>query len=484
MFSGIKKIAPVTMALAIGIGALSGCTAASNASESSADSAPLLQRAATGELDQNGGARRLTEDTTSQVRDAIKDSGAKNVILLIGDGMGDSEITAARNVAKGAGGFFEGLDALPFTGQYTHYSLLKDGTPDYVTDSAASGSAWATGTKTYNGAISVDIKGEKQESLLELAKKKEIATGIVTTSEIQDATPAVQYSHVSERKCYGPEATTEKCAENALENGGAGSITEQMLETRPDLVFGGGAETFAEKAKAGEYKDKTLREQAEARGYNILEDTAALQGADAANQDAPLLGLFAPGNMEVRWKGDLATKGGIEKPAQKCTDNPARDFNKAPDLKTMTSKAIDLLKGNDKGFFLQVEGASIDKQDHAANPCGQIGETVDLDEAVQEALKFAKEDGETLVVVTADHAHTSQIVAPDTVSPAFTSKIQTADGGEMGILYGTGETQDYQGHTGTQLRIAAYGPGAANVVGLSDQTDLFFTISDALSLKK
>ncbi|WP_313811245.1 alkaline phosphatase [Glutamicibacter sp.] len=484
MFTGIKKIAPITMVLGLGIAAMTGCSASSNAAQPAAESAPLLQRAATGELWDNGGARRLTQDTTQSVRDAIKDSGAKNVILLIGDGMGDSEITAARNVAKGAGGFFEGIDALPMTGQYTHYSLLKDGTPDYVTDSAASGSAWATGTKTYNGAVSVNIKGEKQESLLELAKAKDLATGIVTTSEIQDATPAVQYSHVAERKCYGPETTSETCAQNALENGGAGSITEQMLATRPDLVFGGGAETFAEKAKAGEYKDKTLREQAEARGFSILEDTASLQAAQAANQDAPLLGLFAPGNMEVRWKGDLATKGGIKKPAQKCTENPERDFTKAPDLKTMTSKAIDLLKGDEQGFFLQVEGASIDKQDHAANPCGQIGETVDLDEAVQEALAFAKQDGQTLVIVTADHAHTSQIVAPDTESPAFTSKLVTADGGEMAILYGTGETQDDQGHTGTQLRISAYGPGAANVVGLSDQTDLFFTISDALSLKK
>lgn len=78
----------------------------------------------------------------------------------------------------------------------------------------------------------------------------------------------------------------------------------------------------------------------------------------------------------------------------------------------MTSKAIELLKDNPNGFFLQVEGASIDKQDHAANPCGQIGETVDLGEAVQKALAFAKADGETLVIVTADHAHSSQIGPP------------------------------------------------------------------------
>ena len=105
------------------------------------------------------------------IADSIRNSGARNVILLIGDGMGDSEITVARNYARGAGGAFAALDAFPLTGQYTHYSLTKDGKPSYVTDSAASGSAWATGTKTYNGAISVDIAGHDQKTLLQLAKE-------------------------------------------------------------------------------------------------------------------------------------------------------------------------------------------------------------------------------------------------------------------------------------------------------------------------
>src|SRR5699024_8887635 len=107
-----------------------------------------------------------------------------------------------------------------------------------------------------------------------------------------------------------------------------------------------------------------------------------------------------------------ATKGGYLEEAQQCEENEERTDD-IPTLATMTTKAIDLLEAdNEDGFFLQVEGASIDKEDHAANPCGQIGETVDLDEAVQEALAFAEEDGDTLVIVTADHAHTSQIVSP------------------------------------------------------------------------
>lgn len=440
--------------------------------------------AATGDPAATGGARRITGDRSAAIAEAIDAAGAKNVILLIGDGMGDSEITAARNVAVGAGGAFAGLDALPLTGQYTHYSLDREtGLPDYVTDSAASGTAWATGTKSYNGAISVDLDGAALPTLLEMAKDAGMKTGNVSTSEIQDATPAVQQAHVAERKCYGPEATAEKCPENALENGGDGSISEQYLDSRADVVLGGGAASFAERAKAGDYEGMTLFEQAEERGYQVVRTPAELDAVERAGQDAPVLGLFADGNFETRWTGDKAVVGGIAEPAQQCTDNPERDTGAEPTLAEMTDKAIDLLAGTDEGFFLQVEGASIDKQNHAANPCGQIGETVDLDEAVQVALEYAERAGDTLVIVTADHAHTSQIVALETESPALTSRLVTADGAEMGILYGTAEEDESQGHTGAQLRIAAYGPRAANVVGLTDQTDVFFTIADALGLE-
>ncbi|STP21655.1 alkaline phosphatase [Escherichia coli] len=110
---------------------------------------PVLEnRAAQGDITAPGGARRLTGDQTAALRDSLSDKPAKNIILLIGDGMGDSEITAARNYAEGAGGFFKGIDALPLTGQYTHYALnKKTGKPDYVTDSAASATAWSTGVK-------------------------------------------------------------------------------------------------------------------------------------------------------------------------------------------------------------------------------------------------------------------------------------------------------------------------------------------------
>ena len=212
----------------------------------------------------------------------------------------------------------------------------------------------------------------------------------------------------------------------------------------------------------------------------------------------------------MTWTGPAAVRQGYRQPAAKCTDNPGRGAE-VPKLADMTRKSIELLsgsdKGKDRGFLLQVESASIDKRDHAADPCGQIGETVVFDEAVQAALEFAKKDGNTLVTATTDHAHTSQIVenvteedpqgvaddaklpidrVRDIVYPGLTRVLTTADDAEMTVNYGSSTdvaVQD-QPHTGTQLRLAAYGPRAANVVALTDQTDLFFTMTDALGLNR
>jgi alkaline phosphatase len=497
------------VAVVLGAVALLPLAACSNDGEKTSVG-DTVTRAAIGDVATNGGARRENGDQSQAIRDAIASAGAKNVIMLLGDGMGDSEITLARNYEKGAGGFFTGLDAFPLTGQYTTYALGKDGKPNYVTDSAASGTAWSTGTKTYNGALGIDIKGNPQKTILELAKDQGFATGDITTSEIQDATPAALFSHITERDCYGPEETAKDCTKEALENGGLGSVTEQLLTVRPDITMGGGAETFGQTANGGEYKGKTLEVQAKERGFQIVRTASELDGIGKADQDAPLIGLFADGNMPVSWTGPDAVRQGYLQPAAKCTDNPQRGAE-VPELAAMTKKTIDLLtgsaKGKDKGFFLQVESASIDKRDHAADPCGQIGETVAFDEAVQAALEFAKKDGNTLVIATADHGHTSQIVenvteddlkgvaddaklpierVRDIVYPGLTRVLTTADDAPMTVNYGSSTdvaVQD-QPHTGTQVRIAAFGPRAANVVALTDQSDLFFTMTDALGIKR
>lgn len=446
--------------------------------------APALQeRVAAGELSAPGGARRLSGDISEAYRAQLQSGRARNVILLIGDGMGDSEITLARNYARGAGGAFKGIDALPVSGHYTHYSLdAKTGKPDYVTDSAASATAWATGVKTYNGAIGVDLQGRAWPTLLQKAKAAGLAVGNVSTAAVQDATPAAQYAHVAYRACFGPVKTSTDCPRQALENGGPGSISEQILDARPDVVLGGGRATFDETARAGKWKNRPLIDQARARGFVIVEDAQALASVRQADQKAPLLGLFAPRNMPVRWMGPRASRyGNLEKPPVRCEVNPERTAS-IPTLAAMTQRAIELLDARGSGFFLQVEGASIDKENHGANPCGQIGETVDLDEAVQVALDFARRRGDTLVIVTADHAHTSQIISNRARSPGLSAALITEDGAVMSVNYATSE-EGSQGHTGTQLRIAAYGPGAANVTGLTDQTDLHYTIAGALGLE-
>lgn len=481
------------------------------------------------ELAQHGGAQRIA---------TIGNKNAKNVILFLGDGMGDSEITVARDYLKGANGHFDGLDAVgqpsalddvqAGTGQYTTFSVGngskdsavgKDGdgklvanpnpgklTP--VTDSSASGSAWATGTKTYNNAVDVDIYGNPQLNLFELAKAAGKATGNVTTAEIQDATPAVLESHSSERACYGPQGKTDGTSNNASkqclinqlkENGGIGSISEQLLDTRADVTIGGGSKYFRQTVQGGEYKGKTVWEQAKEMGFQTVENDPAAMNALQYKDNQPVLALMSDGNMPTKFDPSKATAKDPAKDANPtvCTPNANWLGNQGSSLKDMTKKALDLLNdnpnGQKNGFFLQVEGASIDKQDHAGNACGQIGETDDFDQAIAYAMQNVDLTN-TLVIVTADHAHTSQIL---NAQPAYalSTVLKTADGNNMVVSYGTAQDDSrdadggYNGgdmeHTGTQLRIAASGPGAQRVIGLTDQTDQtdnFYTIAGALGL--
>ena len=483
------------------------------------------------ELAKHGGAQRIA---------TIGNKNAKNVVLFLGDGMGDSEITVARDYLKGANGHFDGLDAVgqpsalddvqAGTGQYTTFSVGngskdsavgKDGdgklvanpnpgklTP--VTDSSASGSAWATGTKTYNNAVDVDIYGNPQLNLFELAKAAGKATGNVTTAEIQDATPAVLESHSSERACYGPQGKTDgssngaanndaakRCLVNQLkENGGIGSISEQLLDTRADVTIGGGSKYFRQTVQGGEYKGKTVWEQAKEMGFQTVENDPAAMNALQYKDGQPVLALMSDGNMPTKFNPSKATAKDPAKDANPTVCTPNADWlgNQGSSLKDMTKKALDLLNdnpnGQKNGFFLQVEGASIDKQDHAGNACGQIGETDDFDQAIAYAMQNVDLTN-TLVIVTADHAHTSQIL---NAQPAYalSTVLKTADGNNMVVSYGTAQDDSrdadggYNGgdmeHTGTQLRIAASGPGAQRVIGLTDQTDNFYTIAGALGL--
>jgi len=414
---------------------------------------------------------------------------ARNVILFIGDGMGDSEITIARNYEKGANGRLA-MDTLPYTGAYTTYALDEtDPTRiDYVTDSAASGTGWATGVKTSNGRISTPAGSTELTPLvtiLELAQRAGLKVGDVSTAELTDATPGVLVAHVNNRGCQGP-ADMAPCALFKKENDGPGSIAEQAVEHDVDVMLGGGRLRFAQQITGGPLTGKTVIEQAQARGYDVIGDAAGLA---AAKPGRKLLGLFSDGNMTLEWTGLRAELYPGTGP-QSCTEHQRERGSKEPSLAEMTTKAIELLQrpADAKGFFLQVEGASIDKQNHAENPCGQIGETIAFDQAIKVGLDFAKTHPDTLIVVTADHGHTSQIVEvprPNDMlpRPGALSTLITKEGSFMTISYATRMHMQSQDHTGTQVRIAAQGPGAQRVQGVTNQTDLFTTIREALGLK-
>ena len=390
------------------------------------------------ELAQHGGAQRIA---------AIGNGTAKNVILFIGDGMGDSEITVARDYLKGANGHFEGLDAV---GQPAELGDTNAGTGQYTT-------------------------------------------------------PAVLESHSTERGCYGPQGKTDgssndalkRCLANQLkENGGIGSISEQLLDTRADVTIGGGSKYFRQTVQGGEYAGKTVWEQAKEMGYQTVENDPAAMNALEYKEGQPVLALMSDGNMPTKFNPSKATAQNPAKDVNPTVCTPNADWlgNRGSSLADMTKKALDLLEANPagdaNGYFLQVEGASIDKQDHAGNACGQIGETDDFDQAIAYAMKNV-DLSNTLVIVTADHAHTSQIL---NAQPAYalSTVLKTADGNNMVVSYGTAEADSrdedggYNGgdmaHTGTQLRIAASGPGAQRVIGLTDQTDNFYTIANTLGL--
>lgn len=390
------------------------------------------------ELAQHGGAQRIA---------AIGNGTAKNVILFIGDGMGDSEITVARDYLGGANGHFEGLDAV---GQPAELGDTNAGTGQYTT-------------------------------------------------------PAVLESHSTERGCYGPQGKTDgssndalkRCLANQLkENGGIGSISERLLDTRADVTIGGGSKYFRQTVQGGECAGKTVWEQVKEMGYQTVENDSAAMNALEYKEGQPVLALMSDGNMPTKFNPSKATAQDPAKDANPtvCTMNDKWLGNQGSSLKDMTKKALDLLEANPasdaNGYFLQVEGASIDKQDHAGNACGQIGETDDFDQAIAYAMKNVDLTN-TLVIVTADHAHTSQIL---NAQPAYalSTVLKTADGNNMVVSYGTAEADSrdedggYNGgdmaHTGTQLRIAASGPGAQRVIGLTDQTDNFYTIANTLGL--
>jgi len=416
-------------------------------------------------------------DKSVSLKAAIDVSKPKNIILFIGDGTGDSELTLGRYYAKGASGRLA-LDSLRFRGDVITHSLAPAAAPPYpplyVPDSSATAAAWSSGIKTLDGRVGQgpssgsSVPGVNVPTYMEIARDRGLSTGVVSTAEITDATPSAPSSHISRRDCHGPQNTRQFCPRETKAAGGLGSIAEQQADSGFDLFLGGGRSRFTQTLDNS--TRTALQYATEDKGYRYVATGAELAEVTSLAPGERLLGLFHNSTMTTTFAPLIAAQNGAGSTTTKCTP---QDRGNEPTLKEMTEKAISLLKGNPKGFVLQVESASIDKRAHNSDVCGQIGETIALDEAVAAAMEFQAENPDTLIMVTADHAHTGQIVVPNVTPRGLYATLQTVDGAPIRVSYATAQAAGSMNHTGVTVPVLANGPRAADVVGTLDQTELF-----------
>jgi alkaline phosphatase len=428
------------------------------------------------------------------------DISPQNVILIIGDGMDDHQITIARNYLKGVRGRLV-LDNMPVRGSVQVLTIdeTDPAQPRFVADSANSATAMATGKVTSRGRIATSAREDKDiRTIVELAQQSGLKTGLVTTSSVTDATPASFVTHIKLRHCENPDVmVSEKfgmkfdCASDQKRNGGAGSISEQLAASGLNVLLGGGLKHFAVNA---EDSNESVESLAHSTGFELVHTKQALNEASA---DSRLLGLFADSHLPVRLRGEsgriaekpvLVKTGEVNRPPpMACEDNPA--YKDTPPLVLMTQKALEILDhDNDRGFFLMIESASIDKQSHYRNPCGSIGELAQLDETLAEVLEFTRIHPETLVVVTADHGQAAQLVPSESLFsglPVFTpgaiARIRMPQGGLMGVNYATNDFVA-QEHTGVVVPLYTNDNGKSLFPAYLTQPEIFDAIRSYLGL--
>lgn len=442
----------------------------------------------------------------------VADSEKRNVILIIGDGMDDQQITIARNYLKGASGRLE-LDKLPLrsTSQVITVDETSPRLPVYVADSANSATAMATGVVTSRGRIATTPGTDRDiTTIAEHLKAIGFSTGIVSTASITDATPAAFISHIASRVCENPTSMfpsddtpswvdPDACINDQVGQGGPGSIAQQIAKGPHDIILGGGRKHFE---PIGEGSDKTLLQLAADNGYQIIDNVDQL---GTTQPNAKVLGLFSSSTMPTRLRGQDGRRaekpkpsllnridwrlGSVEHPEpMTCEKNPK--FAGMPSMVDMTDAAINhLAQQPGKGFFLMVESASIDKQSHKRNPCGSIGELAQLDETLQVALKFAKQQPNTLILVTADHGQAAQIIPMPSMyaksgvpvySPGHVALILTPQNQVMGINYATNDLPPAEEHTGTSVPLLANDEGVGRVPAMLMQPEIFRVMKDYL----
>jgi alkaline phosphatase len=310
---------------------------------------------------------------------------AKNVILFIGDGLSVAHRTAARILSKGiAEGHYGGelaIDDMP------HMALVSTaGTDSIVTDSANSASSYTTGHKSCVNALGVYCARNKStldhprvETISEIVKRmRGMSVGVVTNTEIEDATPASMVAHTRRRSDYN-------------------EIVKMFYAVQPDVILGGGSPNFLAKSTPGSKRtdeDNYLAKFGDA-GYKFVSTKSELAAAAGAPK---VLGLFNTANIDGALDRKFLKKGTVDK------------FPDQPDLTDQVKAAIDILAKNDKGFVLMVESGRIDKYSHSLDWERAVYDTIMLDNAVKLAKDFAGARNDTLVIVVPDHAHPVSII--------------------------------------------------------------------------
>jgi alkaline phosphatase len=390
----------------------------------------------------------------SQGRDD-RGATARNVIFLHGDGMGPSHRELTRLATKGQDGELV-MDQLRYAGVVHTDSADPE---EAVTDSAAGATAYASGVRTYNGAIGVDVDGRPVPTLLERARAAGKSTGLVTTAQVTDASPAAFGAHVPDRAQQS-------------------EIARQYLDdSKPDVILGGGEDRWLPPGQPGAYPDNppkdpteqsssdrgNLIERAQQLGYEYVSDRGQLRRSRAQK----LLGLFANEEMfEQRPEGE----GDIYEPV-------------VP-LDEMTSKALSIVSRDRDGFFLMVEEEGIDEFAHRNNAEKTIETGEALDRAVDVALRFAATHPDTLIVVAGDHETGG--LAIENVDDAD----ESGDGvsGEDGPFPIAGSelqfTVDWTSgnHSGESTPLTANGPGARELARVQKNTEVHDAILDAMRL--
>jgi alkaline phosphatase len=388
----------------------------------------------------------------------------KNVILIIADGMGPASFTATRIWAKGSQGKLA-MEKMPVTGYVKTYSAS-----DFVTDSAASGTALASGVKTYNGAIGlsyakVDHKGVSRplENIADVMKKAGKSVGVLTTTRVTHATPASFYAHVEDRDMEDEIAT-------------------QVASSSLDLLMGGGRSHFLpdrlDPKNPRRLDGRDLTSELKQKGWNYLSHKKELMNFKNKSAQGPLLGMFNESHVSY----------------ERIRKTNSADSE--PSLKEMANFAVNFLGDNKKGFFLMIEAGRIDHASHDNNIEDMLRETLMLDECVGELLSSPLMK-ETLLVITADHETAGLAISGYAdVDVMRGDKLTEVKKDETGILsshvsWATGPNGNNNqksssdtllhpsaqytseaNHTAIDVMVLSSGPGSSSFMGFMNNTEI------------